>query len=128
MDKQQIHIDLTFEQFKERCLEIVRSDNYMDLVKSWEENIVYTSFTKNLDKSYWKSDIYYVSEYKIDKYYIKHYEFSYITDYNTFFVEDYQYIDRKVIKALAKLESLVAKSKDMYMSDTLSNLQLGGKI
>jgi hypothetical protein len=122
MENKQIDITLTFNEFKNRCLEEVRNDNYLNLVEDWQDNILYTDFSQSQNKNYWQAEIYYIAESNKNRYNILRYDFSYLVDSKVLFTHNYQMIDRTVIKALMRLEDAVSKSTDRFLYGTLKEL------
>lgn len=114
---------LTFSDFKNLCLQKVRSDNCLDLVDSWQDNILHLDFTKSKNGDYYSSTIYFIEECSKDRYFIKVYRYSYLVKYETFFINDYQLIAREVLQKIAKFENLVSVNKDKLIYNLLKELK-----
>lgn len=118
MTTQEIISNLTFADFKNLTLEKVRKDNGLTLIEDWKENILFSDFSENDNKEFYSADIYIIEEFQND-YALKKYHYSYLVQLQTFFTEDYQFIDREVIQKIATFENIFVKNQDKYLSYSL---------
>lgn len=123
LGKETEKINLNFEDFKKLSLDKVRKDNCLDLVESWEENLLHKDFHQSPDASYYSAKIYFIEEYRGKNHDIKVYSFSYLANHEIFFNNDYFTIDRLVLNKIALLENLMSSNKEEYLYETLKLYQ-----
>jgi hypothetical protein len=114
-------IGLTFEDFKKITLEKVRTDNYLNKVEFWEDNVLHSEFYENGDSSYYSSTIYFIEECRENNHYIKKYRYSYSCE--TLYEDGYEVIDTVVLRKISLLEGLISKSNARYLYGTLKKFQ-----
>lgn len=115
MTKQTNILNLSYKDFQNLALQTTREDNHLDLVESWQENILNSEFSISEKKDYYAATIYFIVESYQNGYFLKRYSYSYLANHSIFFKDDYSIIDQIALKKIAKLESLVEKSEDKDM-------------
>lgn len=120
--------NLSYKDFKNLCLRKVQHDNCLDLVDTWQDNILHLDFTKSENEDYYAATIYFIQECTKSGYFIKKYEYSYLAEYGKLYAEDYELITREVLQNIAKFENLVSKSKDKFIFGALKEFHNKSKM
>ncbi len=121
---------MSFEEFKQKVLDTVRTKNHMDMVNSWEKNIIFQEFQQGSgppsDISLYYATVYYVDEiYKKDEFKVKIYNFTYYEhdDYRTFSNTEGD-LYKEEIQAIVRISNCFSRNKGRFFECALDDYQL----
>lgn len=117
---------MTFEEFKQEVLHVVRSRNHMGLIDDWEKHIIYKDFSfYNLSGTTYCGNVYYGTIYYADKTFkneltIRIYTFSYLEISGTASIDCTECsLFKEEITSICKLSQCFDANKSRFFDCTL---------
>lgn len=108
-----------FDQFKDKVIDLIRKDNYKELIDNWDKQIIYKSFEEkpgaNKDEKWFTAFVCYAEEcYTDEKYAVKVYDFFYSTKGTCQLLASDIVLPRAALKVLCALENKIKRNPDRF--------------